>query len=92
MVNNDGLQVMNDEKRQKVEDPFDIFGIPQLNLDYAKSEINYIEPSEPINDTGPIRFEFGTFSGQKLDSSCTELEGDVEIWKISTNKKTTNGV
>lgn len=84
----DGLQIVNDEKKQRLEDPFDIWGVPDINSDYKKSEIHYIEPNESINDTGPIRFEFATFGGIRLDPNFTELEGDLEIWDVAKNQKT----
>ena len=74
----DGLQVVNDEKKQKLEDPFDVWGVPEINSDYRKSEIHYIEPNESINDTGPIRYEFSTAGGIRLDPNFTEIEGDLE--------------
>ena len=84
----DGLQVVNDEKKQKLEDPFDVWGRPEVNSDYKKSEIHYIEANESINDTGPIRFEFSTAGGVLFDPNFTELEGDLEIWDVAKNKKT----
>ena len=84
----DGSLVVNDEKKQRVEDPFDVWGVPEINLDYKKSEIHYIEANESINDTGPIRFEFQTTGGSRLDPNFTELEGELEIWNVSTGKKT----
>ena len=83
----DGSLVVNDEKKQRVEDPFDVWGVPEINSDYKKSEIHYIEANESINDTGPIRFEFSTVGGSRLDPNFTELEGDLEIWDVATNKK-----
>ena len=38
-----------------------------------------MEPSNPITNDGPIFFEFSTMGGLKLDSSQTELEGEMEI-------------
>ena len=84
----DGSLVGNDEKKQRLEDPFDIWGVPDINSDYQKSEIHYIETNESINDTGPIKFEFSTLGGSRLDPNFTELEGDLEIWDVAQDKKT----
>ena len=82
MTGKDGVQTLNDEKKeQRLEDPFDVFSVPAINDDYAYHDDHFIEPSTNVTQTGPIVFEFETSGGERFDSNYTELETHYQIFE-----------
>ena len=84
----EGVNILNDEHVQRIEDPFDTFGVPSINNDYDRFEDHYIEPFQEPTDKGPITFKFRTQGGERFDSSFSEIENEFEIIDTATNKKT----
>ena len=85
----EGVNVLNDEHSQRIEDPFDIFGLPFINNDYESFSDQYVEPTQEPTDNGPIIFKFRTQGGERFDPNFAELEEEIEIENITTKKKTT---
>ena len=84
----EGVNILNDEHAQRLEDPFDIFGVPFVNNDLERFEDHYLEPTQEPTDNGPITFKWRTQGGENFDPNFTEIEEEFEIINLSTKKKT----